>query len=69
MLLADTQHLDCFSLSLQWHSLQTELHVVLALGGTHTEIVHGHLPQALVAKQGHCVLQQEKLRQLRAISE
>ena len=69
MLLTDVQDLDCFSLGLQRYSFQTELQVVFALGRAHTEVVHGHLPQTLVAEQAHAVLQQEELRQLCAISE
>ena len=69
MLLAHAQHLDRLPLRLQRHSLQAQLHVVLPFGGACAEVVHGHLPQALMAEQGSAVLQQEKLRQLCAISE
>ena len=69
MLLADAQHLDRFPLRLQRHSLQAQLHVVLPLRGTSAEVVHGYLPQTLVAEEGSAVLQQEKLGQLCAISE
>lgn len=69
MLITKVEDFQRFSLRLQWHSLNIELHKLFPFGGTDAKVVHGNLPQTAMTQQTAAILKNEELGQFSPVSK